>query len=381
MLYFDAYPHMLGGAQRSTLLLADGLQRMGWDVTVATPGPGPYVDALGRAGIRHLDWPLPAALRVYGHQTTGRQAVVAVAALPGTWRRAARALRGRFDIVHTVDHRAQILLGPGARRAGIPVVWHVHNIERSRLVNRFARRFADRVVVPSGFLGRMVADRPAGPGASTGPGAPAGSAGPVVIPNALPDDVLGWATGPPPPTHTRIVSVGRLDPQKGYETLLEALHLMRQRGVDARGVIAGPTATGLEGYARTLRAERDRLELQGVVDFVGPVDDVAALLAAGGVYVQPSRWEVQPLAVMEAMAVGLAVVATRVGATEELLGGGARGILVDPEDPAGLADGITEALEDAAGRSRRIDAARRYIVEVARADRMVDQVQEVYRSL
>lgn len=369
MLFFDAYPHVVGGAQRTTLLLAAGLAERGWGVTVATPGvDGPYPAALAGNGIQHMSLPLPSALGHYGRTTRGRRAAVAAAALPACWLGWSRLVSGSFDIVHAVDHRGVILIGPAARLAGLPTVWHVHSVEASCTVNRICAAIADVTVVPS----RSVADvAPCGRFESA-----------VEVGNALPERVLSQPPvpgGPGPGRPLRLVCVGRMHPEKGYDVLVDAVGLLRRNGCEVGcRIVCGP---GGDLYRQEIEARIAARGLSHAVELVGPVDDVHPFLAEADLYVQPSRSELQPLAVLEAMAAGRGVVATDVGALRTLLEGGRLGVLVAAGDPAALAQGISDAAGDPAATARRAAEARHQVLDRFRPERLVDGIEEVYRSL
>ena len=364
---FDPYPQVVAGAQRTTLLMVRGLQERGWQFTVATPGPGPFVDAIRSAGIDYLPLPLPPALMRYSHRTAGSNAVKAAVRLPEVWVRTARALKSRFDIAHTIDARGQILLAPAARRAGLAVVWHAHMLEPGSLVNRFCSHFADRTIVPDQA---MV------------PGLRAARAGTVFeVHNAVPREVLGWVGRPAPPLSTCLLTLGRFHPSKGFDVLIEAVAVLREWGVAVTTRIVGPAPSGEESFKRVLEDRVRVLGLQGVVELAEEVADVYPELGASSIYVQPSRREIQPLAILEAMAAGVPVVATRVGGVPNLLAGGERGWLVEPDSPLALAETIAEVLSRADEARRRAEAARHFVRSACDPEAMVAGIDAVYRSL
>ncbi len=133
-----------------------------------------------------------------------------------------------------------------------------------------------------------------------------------------------------------VLAVGRLAPQKGLGTLLEAAASWRDMDPVPRVLIAGD--------GPLLRRLRDQAASLGVdAQFLGHRDDVPALLAACDVFALPSRWEGQPLAVQEALRAGAAIVATRVGGIPDLVGPQAA-CLVRPDDAAELAAAVRAVL-------------------------------------
>ena len=145
-----------------------------------------------------------------------------------------------------------------------------------------------------------------------------------------------------------IVSVGRLRAKKGLNNLIDACALLRQRGQAFACEIVG------YGEEQTqLQAQIDRLGLARQVRLVGKLarEQVIERYAHAAVYVQPSRIAADgdrdgiPNVLLEAMAMGLPVVASRVSGIPELVGDGVNGLLVEPDEPAALADAITRLLQ------------------------------------
>jgi glycosyltransferase involved in cell wall biosynthesis len=369
ILLFEPYPHAFAGSQRISVLLLEGLQRRGWPVAAAVPGPGRFVDALRDAGIPVSVWRLPRSLSVYGRRTTGSTAVAAAVNLPFLWLRLSATLRREADIVHIVDHRGQVLVGPAARLAGRTVVWHVHcgsaSLNERRFLNAFGSALATRVVVPSDA---SIAGLPGLEGEKIS-----------VIPNALPPgafDVEHRGSVAP-----LIVSVGRLHPDKGFDTLLRALEVLRPRISGLRCVIAGSAPVGARSYAKQLEALRDSLDLRDVVEFAGELPSVSSLLGRATVYVQASRTETQPLAILEAMAARVPVVCSRVGGVAEMLGNGSRGELVPEGDVGALALAVMRVLQGGSGVERGVVEARRFVEAACSSERMLDRLEQEYSSL
>ncbi len=171
----------------------------------------------------------------------------------------------------------------------------------------------------------------------------------------------------------RIVSVGRLAPIKGQDVLLEALVLARpERGqVTITLVGDGPTRGELGEQSR-------RLGLAGMIQFAGAQPDVRPFLDSADLFVLPSRSEGTSLALLEAMACALPVVATSVGGTPEVTGPGRGGILVPPDDPAALAKAIAVMLNDRQLASSEAAAGRRRVEEAYSLEHTVAAYEELY---
>ena len=174
-----------------------------------------------------------------------------------------------------------------------------------------------------------------------------------------------------------LLSVGNLYEVKGHDVLIEALvKVQRQvRGVGWRVAVAGRGKRIQQ--LRQMAADRG---LADRVSFLGHRDDIADLLAAADVYVMPSRSEGLPIALIEAMLAGKAIVASGVGGIPELIEQGRHGILVPPGDPVALAQALERVLRDAdlrirLGKSASEKAAKGYTAEV-----MVRAYHQVYRD-
>jgi glycosyltransferase involved in cell wall biosynthesis len=185
-----------------------------------------------------------------------------------------------------------------------------------------------------------------------------GAAPLAVVPNAtggLPRATAAGVVGEARPGGY-ILFVGRLRIRKGVEVLLAALAALARRGIEARLLVAG------EGEHRGAveRAVAD-LRLGHCIELLGRCDAgrVASLLAGARALAVPSIYEGMPLVVLEAMAAGVPVVASRVSGIPEVVVDGETGWLVSPEDPAALATALAAALADPAEAARRGAAGRR----------------------
>jgi glycosyltransferase involved in cell wall biosynthesis len=130
-----------------------------------------------------------------------------------------------------------------------------------------------------------------------------------------------------------------------------------------------------------LRRLADSLGITGRVYFAGEQREVAPYLAASDVFVLPSRAEGLGLALMEAMSAGLPCVASRVGGIPDLIEDGQNGLLVEPEDVAGLAKALLKLLEDRELAKRLGDRARQFIFQNYNPDVIVSQYISLYRQL
>ncbi len=162
-----------------------------------------------------------------------------------------------------------------------------------------------------------------------------------------------------------IAAVGRLVEKKGFETLIEACELLRRDGVRVRCVIAGEgeRRESLESLIRH-HGLHDRVALPGVFDQARLAEDLylrAALLVAPSVACKDGDQDGIPTVILEAMAVGLPVIATPVSGIGEAITAGETGLLVPPGDARALAAQIRAALDDREGLGRLALGARRHV--------------------
>jgi glycosyltransferase involved in cell wall biosynthesis len=148
--------------------------------------------------------------------------------------------------------------------------------------------------------------------------------------------------------------VARIDGRKGHATLLKSVRILRDRGIRLLMLVIGDGSerSNVENLAAKLQ-----LDAQSV-RFLGARRDVNELLSAVDLFVLPSDAEGLPLSVLEAMAAGLPIIATRVGGIPELVDDGEQGVLVTPGDSEGLAGAIERVIQDPSLRARLGQSAR-----------------------
>jgi colanic acid/amylovoran biosynthesis glycosyltransferase len=172
------------------------------------------------------------------------------------------------------------------------------------------------------------------------------------------------------------VCLGRLTEEKGHEVLLEALVSIRRRLPHARLVVVG------KGHLRSHLEERARgLGVADVTTFTGYRDDATAILCAASVAVVPSVTDMLPFVILECLRLRIPVVATSVGDIPGIIRPKETGFLVQPKDPAALAQAVCTALHDL--EAARMLAERGQGEVLARFDpvRMCQQYEAYFASL
>lgn len=280
------------------------------------------------------------------------------------------------DVLHCQDRRAGLVGRTGGRLSGAGLVYTLHGApdglahlvagnarigtprRRDRLYYLAAERWLShggRVVVPSEALAAYLVDH-------------------VRVPRSRVDVVRNGVDlarfRPGAPAGNGVVWVGLMAPVKRLDVLLDALALLP----GTRAVVAG------DGPMRPMAEERARL-LGDRVALPGFVADPASLVAGAGVVVLTSDAENCPLVVLQALASGVPVVATRVGGVPEIVRDGVDGLLVPPGDPAAVAEAVGTLLDDPARRARMGAAARARAEEAFGIERCADGLLATYERV
>jgi L-malate glycosyltransferase len=306
-------------------------------------------------------------------------------------RRLARAIaRDRIDIVHAYNFYSNVFALPPAWWTAAPVrIASIRDrgvyLSRSqRMVQRYVCRLADCVLVNADAIRDWLVDDGYEPDRI------------VVIRNGV--DLSRFPLTPPrddlrrqfdiPPQAPVVGVVGRVRTMKGVEDAIDAAAELSQRVPDLRLVVVGEAVvirdgvpTEDRGYIETLKTRARDAGLGDRAIFTGYRPDVAEILSQLTVSVQPSLNEGLSNVVLESMAAGVPVVATRVGGTPEALIDEVSGLLVPPANPPALAAAIGRMLDDPS-RAREMGlAARRRIESEFSLARMYHDTEQLYRDL
>ncbi len=287
--------------------------------------------------------------------------------------------RHRVDVVHTHLLGSAVYASLAAAPFGVPVVSTFHGLPdippsgrwTSSKIRILSRR-RNRVVFVSGKLRDAMVERHGFRRDLT-----------RVVPNGVelpppgtpPLDRAALGAGP---GDFLVGAVGNLRPAKDYATLLRAAAELVRRRVPLRVVVAGQGSGALRDELLALRTE---LGLEERVAFLGFRRDVPRLLATFDAVVSSSSSEGFSLAIVEALALGRPVVATRSGGPEEILRQGETGLLLPTGDPAALADGLERLWREPElgarlGAAGDKDVRKRFAVE-----RMVGDYAAIYREV
>ncbi len=204
----------------------------------------------------------------------------------------------------------------------------------------------------------------------------------AIIPNAIdlerfqcvsPADLTPWGI----PAGSRVlITIGRLEHQKGIDVLLDSASQLIAKYQDVHFLVVGdgPDQARLKSQAQTLGIAEH-------VHWAGQRNDVPELLTASTALVLPSRWEGMPNVVLEAMAAGKPIVATRVEGVAELVTPGVNGWLVAPERPQLLAEAIDRLLTDNSVIFSMGRESQRIVGEKFTIDQFVENYVQMFREI
>ncbi len=316
------------GAERCVYELSRRLDRDRFDVQVVALRDGEVGDWLERAGIK------VTVLGVHGRFDMLK------------FRKLARLLRQeQIDLLHTHLFHADLVGRPAAYLADVPHIVHTIHVAEARFrpwqfaYARIMANTCDRLVCVSESVREFHSRKT---------GLPLWRYG--VIPNGIEAAAFAhdaaarkklrqeWGLADDQPC---AAFVGRLDYQKGVDTLIAAASHLAARGAPINLVIAGdgPQRKIVSNFVKHGEGGKQ-------CRMLGFVGDVRSLLSAVDLFVMPSRWEGFGLAAAEAMAAELPVIATRVAGLREVVVHGETGLLVEPDNGAVLADAIENLLAD-----------------------------------
>jgi sugar transferase (PEP-CTERM/EpsH1 system associated) len=285
----------------------------------------------------------------------------------------------RPDVVHTHQIGALFYAGPAARRAGVPVVVHTEHgkhygeCRRTRWIGWLAGRHAARFLCVSADIAAAAEAHRIVPRRKI-----------HVVPNGIDTDRFRDGGNPGllrqslgiPPGAPLIGTVGRLCEVKRQDLLIRAFHRVRARVADAHLLLVGDGP--LMGELSALAAG---LGLADQVHFAGYQPRPEPYLHAMDVFALSSRSEGMPLAVLEAWAAGLPVVATRVGGLPDLIDDGGTGLLVSFGDEDALAGSLCDLIADPDFTRRLGEAGRNRVESHFSLRRMADEYQRHYVEL
>lgn len=369
------------------LATLEGVAAAGFHAVVAAPPLGPLADVLRQRGIDHVPWRVAEAAGVRPAQARLREGLTSLLA------------HVRPDLLHANSLSMGRLSGPVNIAAGVPGIAHLRDIVKlsraaiadlnchrrllavSQAVREFYAGNAARPLHDRDPVARSLRDR--GPGARSDPPVPrTGSrSAPATLDGEIPADKLHVLYNgvdldefrPRPATcdlhrelglpETALLAgtIGQIGPRKGQDVLVRTAALLAGTLPELHWLIVGERHSE-KAESREFEAGLHRAAegLPGRLRFLGRRSDVPRLLNGLAVLVHPARQEPLGRVLLEAAASGVPTVATAVGGTCEIFPpGSGSAILVPPDDPHALAEGVYRLLTEPALRPRVAAAARR----------------------
>ncbi len=177
------------------------------------------------------------------------------------------------------------------------------------------------------------------------------------------------------PDTINLVVIGRLHPAKGHQDLLPVIKTIKEKCPDFHFYFVG------EGELRSdIKKNIKKFDLNDSITLMGQRPDIPAILAAIDIFVMPSKWEGLPMALLEAMAMGKTVVATRVGGIPDVITHNENGLLVDVDDSAELAENLVKVITDNKLRLRLGTAAKEMVRLHYSAATVSQKYEKIYKQ-
>jgi glycosyltransferase involved in cell wall biosynthesis len=366
------------GASRSLLRLAGRLEGLGHEPVVLLPETGPLDERLAAVGVRTIVFP---RLRVITRPvlTSWRILPWLAGFLPSAIALSRLLRREKIDIVHT-NTGVIVSSALAARFAGCPHVWHIRDWFQEfgplwKPYSRYILANADRVLCVSGAIAGQF---------------PRSDKIEVLnngfdldeFPEPTPEERARarerWNISP---ECLVVGTVGRIKfKRKGQEFLLQAVKLLRERGIDATCLLAGGPAPGAEEQIAQMEELAASLGVPAI--FTGELPNARPAYTAMDIFVLPSA-QPEPFGgvVLEAMALALPVIGTNIGGTVEQIADGETGLLVPPADPAAMAEAIAKLAAEPE-RARHMGASgRRRVAENFDIGAMTGRIMKVYEDV
>ncbi|QEF99575.1 D-inositol 3-phosphate glycosyltransferase [Stieleria maiorica] len=294
------------------------------------------------------------------------------------WKIRQLARRNHYDLLHAHTPRTAMIASLASRLTGLPWIYHVHSPAArdsskpltnhlNAAVEKLSLRGCNHLITVSESLRLDCIRR----GCREEDVSVVHNGVPAICPERTRTPMVGgrWVLG----------MVALMRPRKGLEVALEAVAKLRDRH-DVRLRIIGPFET--EAYKESIEDLIAQLQITGLIERVGFTENVPAELAKLDAMVLPSLYgEGLPMVVLEAMAAGLPVVATRVEGTPEAVTDGAQGLLAEPGDAESLAGKLDELISGVHDWQQMSNAAIERHGEAFSDIAMASRTADVYRKV
>ena len=366
ILFTSLSGQMLGGGQRSLLLLLERLDRKKFIPFLVCPSGG---DFIGKAKKLDVETTLIKMQRIKSVN------VFSTAATVFKFKKLIK--KKNIDLIHTDSPRQAFYAGRAARVTGTPLIWHVRvSTPEKRSFEKYLFNHAHKVIAVSKaasqrFDGFALAQEKV-----------------VVIHNGV--DLTEFVQKQPDRRVKEefnveeegilVGTLGQLIPGKGQEVLLKAASLVLKQIPKVKFMIVGE---GNSAYREKLEELSKNLGLSVTIVFTGFREDIPRIMNMLDIVVLPSTTHLEGLSrvIIEAMASSKPVIATNSGGNPEAVEDGATGLLVPPEDPNKLAESILTLIKDKTKRNQMGEAGRKRAEKLFNIEKNVFRIEKVYEEL
>ena len=366
LLFTSLSGEMLGGGQRSLLLLLGRLARTRFAPFLVCPTEGGLVEKAENLGIE------TEIIRMGSLKTPN---IFSTASTVFKLRRLIR--KKNIDLIHSDSPRQALFASLAVRKIKTPLVWHVRvSTAEKKSLDRFLYNRSQKVIAVS----RAASLRFSGYDLASDKMA--------VIPNGV--DLTQFKSMPPDSKlreeldieegSVLVGTLGQLIPGKGQDVLIRAAKRVAEQAAEVKYVIVGNRN---KAYKNTLEELSAGLGIQNKVRFIGYREDIPQIMNCLDIVVLPSTSHLEGLSrvIIEAMACGKPVIATDAGGNPEAVEDGKSGILVPPGDPDELARAILELARDADKRKRMGEAGRKRAEQLFSIEMNVARIEEIYEEI
>lgn len=366
LLFTSLSGEMLGGGQRSLLLLLERLDRTKFTPFLVCPTEGGLVEKAEKLGIQ------TEIIRMGSLKTPN---IFSTAATVFKMRRLIR--KKNIELIHSDSPRQALYASLAVRKTKIPLIWHVRvSTAEKKSLNRFLYNRSRKIIAVSRAASLrfsefdLTSDKL------------------VVIPNGVdltqfkprhPDMGLREELGIEQ-SSVLVGTLGQLIPGKGQDVLLRAAKRIAEQAAEVSYVIVG---NGNTAFRKTLEELSAGLGIEDKVRFIGYREDIPQIMNCLDIAVLPSTSHLEGLSrvIIEAMACGKPVIATNAGGNPEAVEDGKTGILVPPGDPDELARAILELAGDADKRKRMGETGRKRAEQLFSIETNIARIEEIYEEI
>jgi glycosyltransferase involved in cell wall biosynthesis len=356
-----------GGLEIQALEVTDQLRKRGWPVALACPPGSRLAAESGRRGLRVF----PFDVKGYVHPVLA-------------FRLAATIRQQGFRIVHAQLSKDLATVVPATDMAAThPAVLLSKRVgsylSKRDVMHRYTFSRVKRVLAISEVIRKNVIDT-----------SPIDPSRVVTLHDAIDTEKFSPMVGRGEAVrkefglddrHVVIGSVGRFSPGKGHEELLEAAARICPLRPDVRFFVVGEASRGEESYADGIRRQARDLGLEGAVIFAGFREDIPDVMSAFDLFAFPSHAEAFGVVLIEAMAMGKAVVSTNCDGVVDIVLDGKTGIMVPRRDGVRLSEGLLALVDDPHRRAAMGDAGRRRVETLFDRRRQMDLLESIYREV